>query len=131
MCISLLILLSPFVFKPMFFGYIHQVLYDDEICCISFIKEYQSKESVQVKWESCGQIYLLCVSLYSLYSFYYLLYSKSKLFIPAISISSSNGKVEILDRKSEGSSQPQVEEVKPQATISQTAVDTFDDDIPF
>jgi hypothetical protein len=27
--------------------------------------------------------------------------------------------------------QPQVEEVKPQGTISQTAVDTFDDDIPF
>ena len=31
-------------------------IYDDEICCISFIKEYPSKESVQVKWESCGQI---------------------------------------------------------------------------
>ena len=31
-------------------------IYDDVICCISFIKEYQRKESVQVKWESCGQI---------------------------------------------------------------------------
>ena len=31
-------------------------IYDDEICCISFIKQYQSKESVQVKWESYGQI---------------------------------------------------------------------------
>ena len=49
----------------------------------------------------------------------------------SILVSGFNGKVEILDRKSEGSSQPQVEEVKPQGTISQTAVDTFDDDIPF
>ena len=52
-------------------------------------------------------------------------------YATSILVGGFNGKVEILDRKSEGSSQPQVEEVKPQATISQTAVDTFDDDIPF
>lgn len=52
-------------------------------------------------------------------------------YATSILVSGFNGKVEILDKRSEGSSQPQVEEVKPQATISQTAVDTFDDDIPF
>lgn len=48
-----------------------------------------------------------------------------------IVVGAYNGKVEILDKRSEGSSQPQVEELKPQATISPISVDTFDDDIPF